>query len=153
MKKTKFKPRDEVMLNLKEYPGVKLLARRFELASRPKKKKAKKADWSFTISHPRALNAEEIAATLDENRLVAVTTSDDPEVCCCVVVHRRIVRKAHLLGIRQSKYYITTSQWHIVIALSHAKYIKDVMAWVKRVRKAPWPEKKPVKVSVRYPEV
>ena len=143
---------NEEILRLNEYPDVKLFARRFELVSRPKKK-AKKADWSFVISHPNALNAEEIADTLDENRLVAVVTSDDPEVCCCIFVHRRIVRKANLLSIRQSKPCMTTCRGHIVFALSHAKYIKDVMAWVKRVRQAQWPEKKPVKLSVRYPEV
>jgi len=140
-------------LFLKERPTVWFHAGRFELASRPKKKKAKKADWSFTISHPDALSLSEIAETLDENRLVAVTTSDDPKVCCCVFVHRRIARKANLLSIRQSKACMTTCRGHIVFALSHAKYIKDVMTWVKRVRKAPWPEKKPVKVAVRYPEV
>jgi len=145
---------DEELLSLKghRYPSVMLFARRFELVSRPKKK-AKKADWSFTISHPDALSLSEIAETLDENRLVAVTTSDDPEVCCRVFVHRRIARKASLLLIKPIHPYLTTFKRHIVFTLSHAKYIKDVMEWVKRVRKAPWPEKKPVKLSVRYPEV
>lgn len=116
-------------------------------------------DWKFTISNPNALNMEEIASTLDENRMVAVTTTKDPTKCCCVFVHKRIMDKAHHTNFQHplqrydGGHTMTSCAGHTIFVLRHAKTVKDILDWVQDVRAAEWTTKENITVHVRYPEI
>jgi len=141
------------------------------------KSKRERENWEFTTASVAAINVDEIAITLDDDKLVAWVI---PEVSIppskngskaifkakfdavlkatpvFVIVHRRIMQKAKALQIAKAtcpSLKTEVASGHTSFQLDNVHSIDIIMDWIKLVRSTKWGRLGTQKVAVRYPKV